>query len=298
MKSIHVNPSRIAVIIVTFNSQQVLKRCIEALFAQSRAPDTVIVVDNASSDTTYLTILDGIPNHRVILLPDNQGFCRGNNRGLAGAIDCDYILFLNPDAFLGETFIEEAVAIMDDPANSRVGALSGVLLGFDVAAGEATGKWDSTGIFQTWYGKWYDRGQGMACEAWSGGPHNLESVPALCGALMFCRWSALREVLLRGAEVFDESFFMYKEDIDLSLRLRRKGWTVAFCRGLRCYHGRGWKGRGKMSALSKYLSARNELRVCFRNRGKGLVYSSLKFLFVCLVQSRNFRLLRVDPDGC
>jgi GT2 family glycosyltransferase len=190
------------------------------------------------------------------------------------------------------------VAIMDDPANARVGALGGALLGFDIAAGQATGRWDSTGIFQTWYGKWYDRGQGAACEALSGEPHSLERVPALCGALLFCRWSALQEVLLRGAEVFDGTFFMYKEDIDLSLRLRRKGWAVAFCGGLHCYHGRGWKGRGKMSALSKFLSARNELRVCFRNRGKGLVYSSLKFLFVCLVQSRNLHRPRVDRDGC
>jgi GT2 family glycosyltransferase len=106
----------------------------------------------------------------------------------------------------------------------------------------------------------------------------------LCGALMFCRRSALEEVALRGAEVFDETFFMYKEDIDLSLRLRRKGWTMGFCGHLHCYHGRGWTSRNKMLPIFKYLSARNELRVSMRNHAKGLVYSSLKFLYVCVVE--------------
>lgn len=274
---------RVGVIIVTFNSQLVIKRCIDAIMAQSRIPDVVVVVDNNSSDRSYLGFLAELSNCKLQLRPDNDGFCRGNNLGLGDVSSCDYVVFLNPDAFLEKSFIEQAIAIMENPANSTVGALSGALIGFDVAAGVPSGKWDSAGISQTWYGKWYDRRQGSAYVAEIDEPNSVEDVPALCGALMFCRRTALQGVLLRGSEVFDETFFMYKEDIDLSLRLRRKGWRVGFCRSIYCYHGRGWKSRAKMSSLSKYLSARNELRVCFRNRGKGLLYSSLKVLFVWFV---------------
>jgi N-acetylglucosaminyl-diphospho-decaprenol L-rhamnosyltransferase len=276
--------SRVAVIVVTFNSELVLRRCIESILTQSRVPEAVIVVDNCSADQSYLEFLSDIANCRVIRLSENEGFCRGNNRGYACLSGTEYVLFLNPDAFLARTFIEDAVATMEDPANSRVGALSGVLLGYDVVADRPTGKLDSSGIFQTWYGKWYDRGQGAMYPTGFQQSYAVESVPALCGALMFCRRSALEEVMLRGTEVFDGTFFMYKEDIDLSLRLKRKGWTMGFCGRLHCYHGRGWTSRKKMLPFFKYLSARNELRVSLRNHAKGFIYSGLKFLYVCIVE--------------
>jgi N-acetylglucosaminyl-diphospho-decaprenol L-rhamnosyltransferase len=275
----------VAVIIVTYNSGGVLKRCIDSLMNQSRRPGTVIVVDNCSSDTSYLAFLNEVPNCQLLKLPRNEGFCGGNNRGFAIARGYEYILFLNPDAFLAKEFVEGAAAIMDDPVNSRIGALGGTLLEFDVAVDRPTGKLDSTGIFQKWYGKWYDREQGAAYSASGQESASIERVPALCGALMFCRRSALEEVTIRGTEIFDSTFFMYKEDIDLSLRLRHRGWMVAYCAYLHCHHGRGWSTRGAMAPFSKYLSARNELRLCSKNHAKGFVYSSIKFLYVCIFET-------------
>jgi len=275
---------RVAVIIVTYNSARVLRRCIEALLSQIRLPDAVIVVDNASEDSSYLDFLRELSLCRLIPLSRNEGFCGGNNLGYAAASGFDYILFLNPDAFLAPSFIRDALAAMADPENSAVGVLSGTLLGFDVVAGGPTGKLDSTGIFQTWYGKWYDRGQGEQYSAIEIDSDKIETVPALCGALMFCRKQALEEATLRGREIFDDTFFMYKEDVDLSLRLKRRGWTIGFCAKLRCYHGRGWTNRNMMTPISKYLSARNELRVCLRNNAKGLLYSALKYFYVSFIE--------------
>jgi GT2 family glycosyltransferase len=279
------NAPNVAVIIVTYNSGGVLKRCIDSLMGQSRPPNTVIVVDNCSSDTAYLEFLYEIPICQLLKLPRNEGFCGGNNRGFILARRHEHILFLNPDAFLANRFVEDATAIMNDPVNSGIGALGGALLGFDVDLDRATGKLDSTGIFQRWYGKWYDRGQGAAYSANDQKSLRTESVPALCGALMFCRRRALEEVIIRETEIFDNTFFMYKEDIDLSLRLRRAGWVIAYCAYLQCHHGRGWAGRTAMAPFSKYLSARNEVRICLRNYAKGFVYSSIKFLYVCLFET-------------
>jgi GT2 family glycosyltransferase len=169
---------------------------------------------------------------------------------------------------------------MERPENARVACLTGTLLGFDVAASRATGRIDSTGIVQKWYGKWVDRAQGTPWDALAAGRGRPQDVPAACGALMFCRTAALQEL----AHVFEPSFFMYKEDIDLSVRLRARGWRIVYHPDLLCHHGRGWRGRARMSYESRYRSARNELRVCWRNQLRGLPYSLLKLAYVATLE--------------
>ena len=279
----------VAVIIVTYNSGKVLPRCLEALTAQTRTVESIIVIDNNSPDSSYLDSIR--PPVTLVRNNSNDGFCGGNNIGytLNGAYK--YVLFLNPDAYLEREFIEKAIQWMERADNLRIGALTGTLLGFDLQQCRPTGRIDSTGIFQTWYGKWYDRRQGSA---WTGNHSGIESenVPAICGALMFCRAKALEDVKLANGDIFDSRFFMYKEDIDLSLRLRRKGWRLEYVPQLLSYHCRGWKSRREMPARSKYLSARNELRVCFRHRTIGLPYSLLKYAYA-VVGYTLFRMLRL-----
>ncbi|HEY0342909.1 MAG TPA: glycosyltransferase family 2 protein [Steroidobacteraceae bacterium] len=277
-----VNPT-VAVVIVTYNSARVLHRCIASLGAQTRPADLVVIVDNNSTDRAYLDDVPDVPPFRLLRGDRNEGFCGGNNTGYALARGCKYVLFLHPDAFLSSTFIEAALQWMERSEHARTGCLTGTLLGFDVDAGRPNGRVDASGIFQTWYGKWYDREQGAPWEPTTV-RDTTEAVPAACGALMFCRTEALEQVALRDHEIFDAGFFMYKEDIDLSLRLRARGWLIHYVPRLICHHGRGWQGRDAMSYRAKYLSARNELRVCRRNRLKGLPYSLVKLVFVVTVE--------------
>jgi GT2 family glycosyltransferase len=280
-----VSKPTVAVVIVTYNSGRVLGMCLESLQRQTRRPDLIVLVDNASSDPAYLDSVPQEPPFRLLLGARNEGFCGGNNTGYALARGCEYVLFLNPDAFLSERFIEDALTWMEEPENARVGCVTGTLLGFDVDAGRATGKLDSTGVFRTWYGKWYDRGQGSSVDG-DEMRNTLEDVPAACGALMFCRTAALEQVTFGNGEIFDPRFFMYKEDIDLSLRLRERGWRIAYWPRLVCHHGRGWQGRALASYRAKYLSARNELRVCLRHSLLTLPYSLAKYIFVVLLERR------------
>jgi GT2 family glycosyltransferase len=153
---------------------------------------------------------------------------------------------------------------MENPLHHRCGALTGTTLGYDIVADKPTGKYDSTGVFHTWYGHWFDRGQGQACQ--SSLYDRKESIPAICGAIYFARKKALDTVMLRNYEVFDNSFYMYKEDIDLSLRLRRKRWTLDFVPDLIAYHCRGWnRDRSKMPRELRLCSAKNELIIHTRN---------------------------------
>lgn len=268
-----------AVIIVTHNSQAYLPTCLKALDEQTIKPQQIIIVDSGSQDTSCLN-LEAPHSKRYIvdLQQSNVGFCVGNNIGYAHVDPAaEYVLFLNPDAFLFNDFIEHALDKMEEPASADVGALSGLLLGYDMTRQQATGLVDSAGIFSTWYGRWYDRGQGQK----DGHYRAVESVPALCGAVMFCRKKALDSILLKQNQVMDPAFYMYKEDIDLSLRLRKKGWQLLFCPRIAAYHCRGWQtDRTKIPQQWRLLSAKNEMRLYQRLKSPKYLYSLLKYTLV------------------
>ena len=272
------NP-KLAVIIVSYNCPEHIKRNIESLRRQTRKPDQIILVDNNSNDPSCLEAFK--EDAEIIYSKVNAGFCAANNEGLK-RVDSKtpYILFLNPDAFLTESFIEKSLAFMEDPKNSSCGAMTGILLGYDPKKEEPTGRYDSTGIFSTPYGKWFDRDQGQ--EINSHLYKTNEEVPAICGALMLCRKEALMNAALKDKTVWDNTFFMYKDDIDLSLRLRKKGWKLMFVPDLVAYHCRGWSAsRSDMSKEARLGSARNELRMHFRTRAyRFLPYSLLKYAAV------------------
>lgn len=268
------------VIIVTHNSHLYLDRCLLCLKQQTVAPSQIILVDSGSDSIEYLQAYQNDPTVCFYASKRNIGFCLGNNSGFSLVHNqIKYILFLNPDAFLVPSFIEQAISYMEESSHANVAALSGFLLGFDLCQNDVNGRFDSCGVFRKWYGRWYDRGQGERFR--SDLYDKEESVPALCGALMFCRREALETVLLRPNEVFDNSFYMYKEDIDLSLRLRKKGWDLKFLPQLSGYHCRGWqRDRRQVPRHLRLLSARNEMKLCARNRSFCLVYSCLKYLLV------------------
>lgn len=262
----------ISAIIVTHNNSASIRKTIESLRSQTTAVHKIIVVDNASKDPSYLKQIE--PFCSVIYSPTNLGFCAANNLGWRhAALDSSYILFINPDAFLTPTFIEEAISFMEK--NSTCGALSAPLLGYDFISDKGTGHYDSTGIFFTWYGRWYDRDQGKPVER----TRPLEEVPALCGALLFCRKKALEEVQLSQDKIWESTYFMYKDDIELSLRLRKKGWKLVLISTPFAYHGRGWsKKRSLMSKSARLYSARNEVALNWRfGNWRFLPYSLLKW---------------------
>lgn len=277
---IHGRQPRVSVVTVTHNSDAFLRPYGDALRKQSYSPHRVILVDSGSSDLRALQAMATSGQVEVEYAGKNIGFSAANNIGTKrSASDSEYLVYLNPDAFLSPPLIEQAVAFMEEPGNEDVACLTGILLGFVLAANGATGLIDSTGIFRTWYGRWYDRGQGEPAE--TGRYAKVEEVPAICGALMFVRRAAIEQLLEKDGFVFDESFFMYKEDIDLSLRLRKLGWRLVYHPGLIAYHCRGWsKSRASVPRALRLLSARNEVRLCKKHSFWFLPYAYLKLALV------------------
>lgn len=268
----------VAVIIVTHNSQSVIGRCFEALSQSDPPPDQIVLVDAGSAVPEYLDPLGRHPQVQLMKAA-NIGFSRANNLGYKAIADAaKYILFLNPDAFVMPQTLAQAMAIMErDP---QAGCLTGRLLGYDIALGQPTGLLDSTGILRKWYGRWHDRGQGEEDHGQFG---QLEAVPAACGAFMFCRRAALAQVALAEGAVFDPAFFMYKEDIELSLRLRQAGWHILYDPGLLVYHCRGWqRQRQAMPLAQRQMAAANEVLLYRRHPSPYILWALMKYLLVRL----------------
>ena len=275
----------VGVVIVTYNSDATALHAVRSLFSGTRPPDRVVVVDSGSRRDSYLTEIErSDPRVRVVRQQSNVGFCVGNNLGLQTLPRCRYVLFLNPDAFVSEGFLDGAVRLCDD--DPRIGAMNPKLVSADPVTRAATQRLDSVGVFQTRYGRWFDRGRGEPDDGRYDG--SVVDVPALCGAAMFCREAALRSVGPDGA-VFDERFFMYKEDIDLSLRLARAGWKVVVDPSLTVLHVRGWKAdRREMPLSARRRSLANEWLIWRKGfalpagRLRTLGYLTAKSLLVAL----------------
>jgi GT2 family glycosyltransferase len=107
----------------------------------------------------------------------------------------------------------------------------------------------------------------------------VEIVPALCGAFLFARAKILRSAALAENEIFDARYFAYKEDIELSLRVRRAGWALGLWHGGIAWHGRGWSQRKRMPHSSRLRSARNEVRLHASYTPMRLPYSLVKWVY-------------------
>ncbi|MFT5698229.1 MAG: N-acetylglucosaminyl-diphospho-decaprenol L-rhamnosyltransferase [Desulforhopalus sp.] len=268
-------PPLVHVIVVTHNSYRELPLCLAALAGQKHPVDTITIVDCGSDTIDYL---ENIGQEGVVVIPiDNVGFGKANNVGfqsLAPGND-DIVVFLNPDAFLHENAIHEMLAVYEE--HKDVGCVTGKLLGYDPVAEQNTGFLDSTGIFRKWYGRWYDRGHG---EVDRGLYDNIEVVPAICGALMCCNMGALT---LFKDEIFDSRFFLYKEDIELSLRIRRKGWKLLYAPQIIADHCRGWnEDRSRVTYEKRLYSAENEVKLYVRHPSIFMIFAVTKYLAVRL----------------
>ncbi len=264
-----------AAIVVTHNSQLVIDRCLSALLAQSLKISQIVLVDSGSENSDYLEQYKTYPQ---ITFVDslNIGFSKANNLGMSHVrADVDYVLLINPDLFVPEDFTVNLQKSIEH--NQDFGILTGKLLGYDCQKNSKTDRIDSAGVFRKWYGRWYDRGQG---EKDLGKYDNVQEVPAVCGAMMCIPKTVVDKYKGR---VFHPDFFMYKEDIELSLRLRKDGLSLRYDPEVVAWHCRGWQQqRRKMPRLLKEQSAVNEVRIYLIHPSIYIVWAIAKLVIVKL----------------
>jgi GT2 family glycosyltransferase len=225
------------VVVVARNHAGTLAATLAGLAAQSAPPARVVVVDNASTDGSRDVVrrfADRLPLESIDSAV-NLGFSAAANRGIRRC-DGRWLLSLNPDCRLGPDFLATLAAAADRDAT--VGSASGLLL--RAVGGELTASpvVDSAGMIVTAGGRHHDRGAGTTLTAALEQP---SLVFGASGAAALYRRAALDDVAYPGGEVFDETFFAYREDADLAWRLQRRGWSCLYWPTARAWHARGLK---------------------------------------------------------
>jgi GT2 family glycosyltransferase len=238
----------LAVIIVNYNVKYFLEQCLLSVEKAMVGIDgEIIVVDNASTDGSreYLEVL--FPNVRFVWLPENVGFAKGNNIGLQQTI-AEYILYLNPDTIVPEDCFTICMDFMQKHPDA--GALgvkmidgSGQFLKESKRAYPSlmTSFFKLTGLSSVFpHSKWFANYHlGHLNE------NNNHEVDVLSGAFMF-----VQKVLLDKIKGFDESFFMYGEDIELSYQIKQLGFKNYYCSDTCIIH---FKGESTKKGSLKYV---------------------------------------------
>jgi GT2 family glycosyltransferase len=247
----------ISVVIVNFNGVQHLQACLTALLAQEGPSFEVILVDNASTDGSADFVREHYPLVRVIVTTANLGFAGGNNRGAADA-RAPLLAFLNNDTRVEPGWLS---ALRDGLGWSSDVALvtSRIVYMHDPTL------LDSAGDGVTRAGGAFKRGHGAPA---SQHLHRRE-VFAACGAAFLIVRAVFEEV---GG--FDEDFFLSHEDVDLSYRVRLRGYRCVYMPEAVVRHV-GSASLGRTSASSVYYGQRNLEWVYLKNTPSLIFWTSL-----------------------
>ena len=208
----------VSFVIVSRNTLHLLTDCMHSLYADPEvARCQIIVVDNASSDGSVEMIAREFPQVQLIRNSVNVGFARANNQGIR-ASQGHYVLLLNSDTIVPAGALSALVQFMDDHPDA--GACGPRLARADGRAQPFAFGSDPTLAYLLARG-WNHLVVRRSLHNWE--THNVQLVDWISGAALLARRDALERV---GG--FDENFFMYFEDNDLCLRLRRAGWRVFY----------------------------------------------------------------------
>ena len=252
--------TKVTVVIVNWNGDRFLERCLSALLAQTVAPHEIILVDNASSDAS-LDIVQRFPSVRLLGQNENLGFARGNNLAIeAAAAESQWIALLNPDAFVEPCWLETLLlAVRDYPAFDVFG--SKLVNAADPAVLDGAG--DAYHVSgRVWR---ISRGEQMSFIS-----EQVREVFSPCAAAALYRRKALLEV---GG--FDEDFFCYVEDVDLGFRLRLAGYCCLYVPSSVAHHvGSGTTG-GQHSDFATYHGHRNLVWTYVKNMPAVLFWTFL-----------------------
>ena len=176
----------------------------------------MIVVDNGSVDGSNDLVRNKFPDVQLLEFADNAGFAGGVNRGIRLALEqgAKHIVLLNNDAVADEHWLEELRAVAD--AEEGVGIVAAKIVAMDGK------RIDSTGDFYSIWGFAFPRGRGEVDSGQYDSEEMDEIFSASGGASLYSA------EMLREIGLFDERFFAYLEDVDISFRGRLAGWKIRY----------------------------------------------------------------------
>ncbi|MEF3280993.1 MAG: glycosyltransferase family 2 protein [Elusimicrobiota bacterium] len=283
--------SKVSIIIVNYNGKDYLKGCIESVLKQEYDDFNVIIVDNASTDGSVEFIKAHFPQVQIIQLDNNYGFTGGNNAGIKKAmedVNIKYVALLNNDAIVDKNWLKELVVVAE--SEEKIGICQPKILSL-----ENPKIIDAVGMGIKRDGLVYHIGWG---EEDIGQYKNSFEIFGATAASVLYKIKMLKEIGL-----FDEDFFAYYEDVDISIRARIYGWKAVYVPEAVAYH----KGAGtskKNSPFTFFYMARNYNYCIIKNLPVDMIFYGLFkrfqsvlyaiFKIIIFLKSKDFEKARLN----
>jgi GT2 family glycosyltransferase len=252
----------LSVVIVNYNVEHFLNLCLDSVFAASKnIAIEVIVVDNASIDSSVKMLHEKHPNVHLIANKNNVGFGKANNQGVKIAKG-NYVCILNPDTIVSTSTFDQFIELYK--SNDKLGISGPKMI-------DGSGHFlleSKRGLPTLWAASSKTLGLFKISSFFFGQYYNLRldenkkgKTDVLVGAFMFMRKSLYDQ--LKG---FDENFFMYGEDIDLSHRSLKLGYTNYYFPEAKSIHFKGEStpknvflfGSYLFSGFKRFISSKSE----------------------------------------
>jgi len=239
--------------VLNWNGRDLTLDCLSSLEKITYPNVKVYIIDNGSSDNSVTAIRNQFPDYEIIGLPENYGFARGNNAGFELVKQkADYTIFLNNDTIVDPNFVEPLINAME--SNSTVKQSTPKIFYAD----NLDYIWFGGGKVSLWAGWIRHLGIRQKDSMQFSFNRNVDYATGCC--------VCMRTVDFESIGMFDESFLMYGEDVDLSLRFRKQGGQILFVPESKIWHKvsssigtqfsiRKWKRKniGKMKLVTKHV---------------------------------------------
>lgn len=250
-----VAPNIWAIVLTHGGAEEITAACIDSLLLQDYPNLTVLLVDNASFDGSGERLRDRYPRNRYLNTGGNLGYTGGNNRGMEYAIanGAEYVLVLNNDTVVERSCVSTLAQSAREAG--RFGAIAPKIL-----------YWDDPG--HVWYaGGDYSTMRAIGMHRGLGDPDDPKELPRLEPMTFATGCCFLMPAsVATGMRGFREDFFIYCEDVELSLRLSKAGYPMYYQPAARLLH-REPPGRRLASPFATRMRDRNRRRLVRQHYG-------------------------------
>lgn len=252
----------IDIVIPNYNGNKHLKECIESIYNQTYSNSRIIIIDNASTDSDYLW-LNNYSNITFKKLDKNYGFDKAVNEGIKLS-NSKYVVLLNNDTVAEEDWLEELIKCID--TDEDIFSVCSKMIRYD-----DKNIIDDAGDEYNILGWTLKCGDGQPTSEYT----KLQEVFSSCAGAAIYRRSILDEI-----GYFDEHFFAYMEDVDISYRAKIHGYKNIYCPTAHIYHIGSATSGSKYNAFKVNLAARNNVYVPYKNMPTIQLIINLPFLVI------------------
>ncbi len=243
----------ISLVVLNYNGIHLLKEYFDSLFKQTLLPDEIIMLDNNSSDDSVTFVKKNYPKVKVVVNTSNDGTAGGSNRGF-DHVTGDYVIFHSNDLKLDKNNVKALVETIK--SNKKIGIVTSVFLKYKP---EKNGEYlvDNAGGIVDMFG--------FGMQKYPAVP--FKEIPEI-GDVFFSYGSSfiIPTKLYKKLGGFDDRFFTLNDDIDLSWRVRKLGYSIVYAKKSFVYHhGSATLGPLFQRSQKRYWSERNTIATLIKN---------------------------------